>query len=66
MLTLHIPAISCAHCVRAITAAVQELDPAATVEADVGTKQVRIDTTAATAPLMARLEEEGYPATGSD
>ena len=62
MLTLHIPAISCGHCVRAITAAVQELDPAATVEADVGNKQVRIATTAANATLMARLEEEGYPA----
>jgi copper chaperone len=62
MLTLHIPAISCGHCVRAITAAVQELDPAATVEADIGSKQVRIDSSAAQAPLLARLEEEGYPA----
>lgn len=63
MLTLQIPTISCAHCARAITEAVQELDPAAKVAVDIDRKQAAIDTSAATAAVLARLEGEGYTAT---
>ena len=63
MLTLNIPAISCGHCVRAVTEAVRELDPGATVNVDIAAKRASIDTSAATPDLLARLEQEGYPAT---
>ncbi|HEU5437160.1 MAG TPA: heavy-metal-associated domain-containing protein [Telluria sp.] len=63
MLTLQIPAISCGHCARAITEAVQELDPAARVEVDIDRKRAAIDSSAATAAILARLDEEGYTAT---
>lgn len=65
MLTLHIPAISCAHCARAITDAVLEIDPAARVEVDIEHKQARIDSAAALPALLARLGEEGYPASAA-
>ncbi len=63
MLTLEIPTISCGHCARAITEAVQELDPAARVEVDIDRKRAAIETSAATAAVLARLEEEGFTAT---
>lgn len=63
MLNLNIPAISCGHCVRAVTDAVQELDPQATVNVDVPGKRASIETSAATEDVLARLEAEGYPAT---
>jgi copper chaperone len=65
MLTLQIPAISCGHCARAITEAVLELDPAAKVTIDIDRKQASIDTSAATAAVLARLDDEGYPATAA-
>ncbi len=63
MLTLQIPTISCGHCARAITEAVQELDPAARVEVDIDGKKAAIESTAATADILARLDEEGFTAT---
>lgn len=65
MLTLQIPTISCGHCVRAITEAVHELDPAARVDVDIARKQATIDTSAATAAVLARLDEEGFAATAT-
>lgn len=63
MLTLQIPAISCGHCARSITEAVQELDPAAKVEVDIAAKRASIETSVPTADVLARLDEEGYSAT---
>lgn len=63
MLTLNIPAISCGHCARAITDTVLALDPAAVVQVDVPAKTAVIDTGADHATVLARLAEEGYPAT---
>lgn len=65
MLTLQIPTISCGHCARAITEAVQELDPAARVDVDIARKQATIETSAATAVVLARLDEEGFAATAA-
>lgn len=65
MLTLQIPTISCGHCARAITEAVQELDPAARVAVDIDRKQATIDTNAATSDVLARLAEEGFAASAA-
>jgi copper chaperone len=61
MLTLSIPAISCGHCARAITDTILELDPAATVQVDIGAKTAVIDTRADNAAVRERLAAEGYP-----
>lgn len=62
MLNFRIPSISCGHCVRAITEAIKALDPAATVNVDMDSKIVSIDTHAAPAEITASLSSAGYVA----
>ncbi len=58
-----IPNLSCGHCVRAVTEAVQAADPAATVQADTATHQVQVQSTLARAEIAARLQAAGYAPT---
>ena len=60
MLELNIAALSCGHCARAVTEAVHEIDPAAQVEVDLGTKQVRVQTQATREQVVAVLTDAGY------
>ena len=59
---LTLPAMTCGHCVKTVTATVQRLDPQAQVQADLATHQVRVDTTAAREAVVQALAAEGYPA----
>lgn len=52
--------MSCQHCVRAITQAVQQLDPNAAVTVDLPRHKVVVDTSADSAAVVAAIEEEGY------
>ncbi len=61
MLSFQIPAMSCGHCVRAVTEAVQALDAQAQVTVDLPQQVVRVESTAAREALVARLTEAGYP-----
>jgi copper chaperone len=60
MLSFQIPNMSCGHCVRAITEAVQEADAQATVQADLASHQVTVETTATREAVVAQLKEAGY------
>lgn len=60
-LDLTLPAMTCGHCVKTVTATVQRLDPQAQVQADTATHRVRVDTTAARDGVVAALTEAGYP-----
>ena len=60
MLSFQIPTMTCGHCVRTITQAVQALDPAALVQADLPTHQVQVQTTAPREAVVASLTEAGY------
>jgi copper chaperone len=60
MLSFEIPAMSCGHCVRAITEAVHAVDPAAEVKTDLPTHRVEVQTSAAREAVVARLVEAGY------
>jgi copper chaperone len=60
MIEMTLPTMTCGHCVRAVTAAVQRVDPQARVEIDLPTHRVRIESAAAPAALAAALAEEGY------
>ena len=60
MLEFKIPAMSCGHCVRAVTEAVHEVDPKAQVQVDLATKQVQVQTDAPSAAVTAALTEAGY------
>jgi copper chaperone len=60
MLEFKIPAMSCGHCVKAVTEAVHEVDPQAAVQVDLASKQVTVQTAAARDAVVAALAEAGY------
>jgi copper chaperone len=60
MLDLQIPNMTCGHCVRAVTEAVQSADPEAKVVVDLPTHKVQIDTRAPREVVLAKLAEAGY------
>lgn len=60
MLEFQIPNMTCGHCVRSVTEAVKAADPAARVECDLPTHQVKVETAAAREVVAARLSEAGY------
>jgi copper chaperone len=53
--------MACAACSDTITNAVMTVDPAATVQADLKTKQVNIETQASEAAIKNVIEAAGYP-----
>ena len=57
----NVPAISCGHCVRAVTEAVQQVDPDAQVSVDLESKKVTVQTTREREAVAAALAEAGYP-----
>jgi copper chaperone len=62
MIELTLPAMSCGHCVRTVTATVQRLDAAAQVRIDLPTQTVQIESTRPADELKKALADEGYPA----
>jgi copper chaperone len=60
MIEFDIAALSCGHCVRAVTEAVHEVDPAARVDVDLANKHVTVQTQADRETLKAALAEAGY------
>lgn len=65
MLEYTVPDLSCGHCARAVTEAVQAIDPQAKVEVDLSTRQVRVDSSLARPQVQAALTEAGYPPSGT-
>ena len=61
MTSFDIPNMSCGHCVRSITEAVQAADPAAKVQADLASHRVQVYSTAAREVLVKHLVDAGYP-----
>jgi copper chaperone len=58
----NVPAISCGHCVKAVTEAVKQTDPDAQVSVDLESKKVTVQTTQERDTVAAALAEAGYPA----
>jgi len=63
MFQLRVNDMTCGHCVKTITKAVTAMDAEASLEADVETKLVRIDSARPVAELIRALDAAGYPAT---
>ena len=61
MTEFEIKNMSCGHCVGVITKTVNQLDPAATVETDLATKKVKIQSSQTREVLTAALLDAGYP-----
>ena len=66
MQVFKVQGMSCGHCVRAITEAVQVLDAAARVEVDLAAGEVRIDSALEAAQLLAAIREEGFEASSAE
>ena len=60
MLELTIGAMTCAHCVSAVTQAVRQVDPQARVAIDLPTHHVSIESAASRERIVAALAEAGY------
>ena len=60
MIEFNIPQMSCGHCARAVTEAVQEVDPQAKVDVDLATKKVSVESQAQRQKLVEALSEAGY------
>jgi len=60
-----IPEMSCGHCVSSIEKAVSAADPAASVQADLDAKTIRVASSLSPNEVMQVLKETGYDATHS-
>jgi len=57
----NIPAMSCGHCVSAVTQAVKALDAAAQINVDLASKKVVVETSQDREAVLAALADAGYP-----
>lgn len=63
MQTFEVSGMTCDHCVRAVTEAIQGVDAAAQVEVDLGAGRVTVrDGTASPEQVVEAIAAEGYPA----
>lgn len=61
MQVFNVQNMSCGHCVKAITDAVQARDPAASVRVDLAAKEVGVESQLDAAQIIEAISEEGYP-----
>ncbi|WP_202370072.1 heavy-metal-associated domain-containing protein [Pseudomonas sp. MWU318] len=61
MQVFSVQGMSCGHCVKAITNAVQAKDPAASVRVDLGTKEVGVESSLSPEQVIEVISDEGYP-----
>ncbi|CAI8916028.1 MULTISPECIES: cation transporter [Pseudomonas] len=54
--------MTCGHCVKAVTRAVQAQDADARVEVDLGQKQVKVQSELPAEEILSAIREEGYTA----
>mgnify|MGYP006324941901 CR=1 FL=1 len=62
MMEFKIPTMSCGHCVGVITQALHALDQHASIEIDLESKLVKIESKTDRASVLAALSAAGYPA----
>lgn len=62
MQVFKVQGMSCGHCVRTVTEAVQTRDAAAEVQVDLGAGEVRVASRLAAEQVLEAIREEGYPA----
>ena len=60
MQVFNVEGMSCGHCVKAITQAVQAKDPAASVRVDLASREVGVESTLTAQQEIEAISEEGY------
>ena len=63
MQVFNVQGMSCGHCVKAITNAVQAKDPAACVRVDLAAKEVGVESALTSDQVIEAISEEGYAVT---
>jgi copper chaperone len=61
MQVFSVQGMSCGHCVKAITHAVQAKDPAANVRVDLAAREVGVESSLSPEQVIEVISEEGYP-----
>ena len=62
MQVFNVQGMTCGHCVKAVTRAVQEQDAAARVEVDLAARQVRVQSVLEAERILTAIRDEGYQA----
>ena len=60
MQVFSVDGMTCGHCVRAVTQAVQSQDPAASVKVDLAAKEVGVESRLSAEQVIRLITEEGY------
>lgn len=60
MQVFNVEGMTCNHCAKAVTQAINSVDESAKVEIDLASGEVRIDSQAPAPELRSAIEEEGY------
>ncbi|MEZ1435618.1 cation transporter [Pseudomonas shirazica] len=60
MQVFNVQGMTCGHCVKAVTRAVQKQDAAAKVEVDLAARQVRVQSELAQERILTAIRDEGY------
>jgi copper chaperone len=60
MIEMTLPTMTCGHCVRTVTETVQRVDEQATVQIDLPSHRLQIESTQPAQAFAAALTEEGY------
>ncbi|AIB34583.1 MULTISPECIES: heavy-metal-associated domain-containing protein [Pseudomonas] len=60
MQVFSVEGMTCGHCVRAVTQAVQSQDPAASVKVDLAAKEVGVESRLSAEQVIQAITEEGY------
>jgi copper chaperone len=63
MQVFNVQGMTCAHCVRAVTNAIQQEDSAAQVQVDLAKGEVRVQSQLDNEQVTGLIEQEGYTAT---
>lgn len=56
-----IPNMTCGGCAKSVTKALRSVDPQARIEADLPTREVRVDSALDKSAFLTVLSEAGYP-----
>ncbi|MEX5548935.1 cation transporter [Pseudomonas pergaminensis] len=62
MQVFSVKGMTCGHCVRAVTQAVQSQDPAASVKVDLAAAEVGVESRLSAEQVIEAITEEGYSA----
>ena len=60
MQVFNVQGMSCGHCVKTITQALQAKDPAASVRIDLAAKEVGVESALSVEQVIAAITEDGY------